>query len=151
MAKRKTTESRKRKFAVKKKKKAAKRKPVRKSGPARKNAPARKKASRSIKRSRPKKALRTGRRIWRDVSLDAPVASRRRGLGAGSAGQSGDTQGLSDSEGPDFESVEELAAEGQNFEAGVVAGVEDADGGQREVRTREVLEDDVPLEYLEKD
>ena len=79
------------------------------------------------------------------------MASRRRGLGAGSAGQSGDTQGLSDAEGADFESVEELAEEGQNFEAGIVGGVEDADGSQREVRTREVLEDDVPLEYLDKD
>jgi hypothetical protein len=73
----------------------------------------------------------------------------RRGLGAASAGQSGDTQGLSDVEAVDSESVEELVEEGQSFEAGVVAGVEDADAGQREVRSKQIREDDVPLEYLE--
>ena len=41
--------------------------------------------------------------------------------------------------------------EGQNFEAGVVAGIEDADASQEEVRTKQVLEDDVPLEYLKTD
>lgn len=62
--------------------------------------------------------------------------------------QSGDTQGLSRTEDVDSESVEELAAEGQDFEAGVVSGVEDApDADVSEVRTREVLEDDVPREY----
>jgi len=143
MAKKKTT----------KKKAATKSKPARKNTPARKKPSARKKTSRPSKRSRPKKAkaLRARRRSSRDVSLDAPVASRRRGLGARSAGQSGDTQGLSDAEGADFESVEELAEEGQHFEAGIAGGVEDADGSQREVRTTEVLEDDVPLEYLDKD
>ena len=49
----------------------------------------------------------------------------------------------------DSESVEELVEEGQNFEAGVVAGIEEADASQEEVRTKQVLEDDVPLEYLE--
>lgn len=62
--------------------------------------------------------------------------------------QSGDTQGLSRTEDVDSESVEELAAEGQDFEAGVVSGVEDApDADVSEVRTKEVLEDDVPREY----
>ena len=51
----------------------------------------------------------------------------------------------------DSESVEELVEEGQDFEAGVVAGVEDADASQGEVHTKQVLEDDVPLEYLEQD
>jgi hypothetical protein len=41
--------------------------------------------------------------------------------------------------------------EGQNFEAGAVAGIEDADDSQGEVRTKQVLEDDVPREYLETD
>lgn len=44
----------------------------------------------------------------------------------GSAGQSGDTQGLSDAAGADSESVEELAESGQGFEADVVQGIEDA-------------------------
>ena len=40
---------------------------------------------------------------------------------------------------------------GQNFEAGAVAGVEDADASQGEVHAKQVREDDVPLEYLEND
>ena len=51
----------------------------------------------------------------------------------------------------DSESVEELVEEGQDFEAGAVAGIEDADASQGEVRTHQVLEDDVPREYLEND
>jgi len=51
----------------------------------------------------------------------------------------------------DSESVEELVEEGQDFEAGAVAGIEEADASQGEVRTRQVLEDDVPREYLEND
>ena len=52
----------------------------------------------------------------------------------------------------DSESVDELLEEGNAFEAGVVAGVEEADDtDEREVHTREVPEDDVPDEYLDKD
>jgi hypothetical protein len=61
-------------------------------------------------------------------------------------------QGLSDLERADSESVDELIEEGNAFEAGVVAGVEEAgEHGDREVHTREVLEDDVPEEYLDQD
>jgi hypothetical protein len=42
------------------------------------------------------------------------------------AGQAGDVEGLSDIEEADSESVEELAEEGQDFEAGIVEGVERA-------------------------
>jgi hypothetical protein len=67
-------------------------------------------------------------------------------------GQSGDLQGLSNVEGADSESVDELIQEGNAFEADVVTGVEEAgNADEREVRTREVPEDDVPGEYLEKD
>jgi len=46
------------------------------------------------------------------------------------------------------QSVKELAEEGQAFEAEVLLGVEEALGNEgSEVRTREVLEDDVPPEY----
>jgi hypothetical protein len=38
--------------------------------------------------------------------------------------QSGDTQGLSNAEQANSESVEELAADGQSFEAAAVSGVE---------------------------
>ncbi len=69
-----------------------------------------------------------------------------------SGGQSGDLQGLSGVEGADSESVDELLEEGNPFEAGVVTGVEDAEeSDESEVRTHEVLEDDVPDEYLDKD
>ena len=66
--------------------------------------------------------------------------------------QSGDLQGLSNVEAADSESVGELIEEGNAFEAEVVAGVEDAGSRvEREVRTHEVPEDDVPDEYLDKD
>jgi len=69
-----------------------------------------------------------------------------------SGGQSGDLQGLSNRELADSESVDELLEEGNALEAGVVSGVEEADDAdEREVRTREVPEDDVPEEYLDKD
>jgi hypothetical protein len=68
--------------------------------------------------------------------------------GPETAGQSGDTQGLSNLAGADSESVEELLEEGQSFEAGIIRGVENAsDADVAEVTTREVLQDDVPLEY----
>src|ERR1700730_1710684 len=72
------------------------------------------------------------------------------GLGARSGEQSGDLQGLSNVQGADSESVDELLEEGNAFEADVVKGVEDA-GDEGEVHTQEVPEDDVPGEYLDKD
>jgi hypothetical protein len=72
------------------------------------------------------------------------------GLGPESAGQAGDTMGLSRSEIEGPQSVEELVQEGQSFEAGIISGVEDApDADQGGVRTRQVPEDDVPHEYLD--
>jgi hypothetical protein len=63
-----------------------------------------------------------------------------------------DSEGLSDLESADSESVSELVDEGNAFEAGVVSGVEEADNEDgREVHTREVPEDDVPEEYLDPD
>jgi hypothetical protein len=73
-------------------------------------------------------------------------------VGSRSSVQSGDLQGLSQNESADSESVDELVEEGNAFEAGVVSGVEDAGKrGVKEVRTREVPEDDVPEEYLDKE
>ncbi len=64
------------------------------------------------------------------------------GIGPNSGGQSGDLQGL------DSEDVAELLEEGQSFEAGIVSGIVDApNADEGPVRTTEVLEDDVPLEY----
>jgi len=73
-------------------------------------------------------------------------------VGADSAGQSGDIQQLSNLADADSESVEELAEEGNAFEAEAIEGVEDAKSPDvSEVTTREVPEDDVPGEYLDDD
>jgi len=80
------------------------------------------------------------------------VSNKEKGTGPGSAGQSGDTQGLSDLAEAGSESVEELVEEGQFFEAEVIGGVENApDADEGEVRTKEVPEDDVPTEYLREE
>lgn len=79
-------------------------------------------------------------------------STRQPGQGPGSAGQSGDTQGLPDEAEAGSESVLELVEEGQSFEAEVISGVENApDADVAEVHTRQVPEDDVPAEYLGKD
>ena len=63
-----------------------------------------------------------------------------------------DFRGLSRAEEANSESVDELVEEGNVFEAGAVAGVEEADNSdEREVHTHELPEDDVPDEYLDKD
>lgn len=86
------------------------------------------------------------------IQADDSVSTRKEGLGPGSAGQSGDTQGLSDIAEAGSESVEELIEEGQYFEAEAVSGIEDApDADVAEVHTRQVPEDDVPAEYLDRD
>jgi len=80
------------------------------------------------------------------------VTTRQKGTGPDSAGQSGDTQGLSDVAEAGSESVEELLEEGQSFEAEAISGVEDApDADVAEVHTKQVPEDDVPSEYLDRD
>ena len=98
-----------------------------------------------------KKKSQKMRILERGSSADV-VAYETRGLGANSAGQSGDTQGLPEVPVGDSESVEELLEEGQTFEAEVLEGVESApDADKSEVKTREVPEDDVPEEYRDKD
>lgn len=82
----------------------------------------------------------------------AIVSTGEQGRPADSAGQSGDTQGLSGIAEAGSESVAELIEEGQFFEAEAIGGVEDApDPDVAEVHTRQVAEDDVPAEYLEGD
>ena len=73
------------------------------------------------------------------------------GLGTRAGEQSGDLQGLSNVEGADSESMDELLEEGNAFEANVVKGVEDAgDADEGEVHTHQVPQDDVPGEYQDK-
>ncbi len=71
-------------------------------------------------------------------------------LGPNSGGQSGDIQEMPNTAEADSESVEELAEEGNAFEADVVEGVEEG-GDASEVKPRQVPEDDVPSEYLNDD
>ena len=76
--------------------------------------------------------------LGKSQSVDT-VAFALEGLGARSGEQSGDLQGLSNVEGADSESVDELLEEGNAFEADVVKGVEDAENADEgEVRTHEV-------------
>ena len=122
-----------------------------------KKKPALKKATVKTTKARGKKttgaktptALRTrvrGKSQSVDTEAFALEGQRARG------GQSGDLQGLSNIEGADSESVAELIEEGNAFEADAVAGVEHAgDTDQKEVRTHEVPQDDVPGEYLDKE
>ena len=130
------------------KSKTAKRKPAKKT--SYKKKPVRKKVAASAaakSKAAPKKALARGKQEQADS-----VVFQRKGLGPDSGGQSGDLQGLSNRDRADSESVDELLEEGNAFEAEVVEGVENArDADEGEVRTREVPEDDVPDEYLEKD
>ncbi|HEV8484056.1 MAG TPA: hypothetical protein VGV87_10975 [Blastocatellia bacterium] len=77
---------------------------------------------------------------------------KRMETGPDSAGQGGATQQISDTAIADSESVEELAEEGNAFEADVIYGVENArDPDVEEVTTHEIPEDDVPGEYLDND
>jgi hypothetical protein len=88
----------------------------------------------------------------RERNLTTSRAFPQEGPGAHSGEQSGDQQGISRIESADSESVDELLEEGNAFEADVVAGVENAEAAdEREVRTHEVPEDDVPDEYLDKE
>ena len=119
-----------------------KKKVVLKQKLAPKKAAPKKKPSRK-KKSAPRKPAEVSNPI---------VSPNRRGLGPGAGGQSGDVQGLSRRESADSESVEELTEEGQEYEAEVISGVENArDPDQGEVTTKEVPEDDVPGEYDEQD
>jgi N utilization substance protein A len=105
-----------------------------------KKTPRRKKPARRKKHARGKSQI---------VGIAAP---REKGLGPDAGGQSGDTQGLPQVADADSESVEELAEEGQTFEAEVVSGVESApDADEAEVTTKEVPEDDLPPEYRERE
>ena len=156
-----------RKKPARKKKTVSRKKPTLKKAAARKATSARKKTT---KKAAPKKLAAKGKSAAKKKSSVKKKPSRRkatrrradvvnpvtpsglRGLGAASGGQSGDTQGLSRRSYDDSESVEELLEEGQYAEAEAVSGVENApDADESEVHTREVLEDDVPEEYTDRD
>jgi hypothetical protein len=137
------------------KKSAARRAPFARKKTVKRAAPKRlaaKKKSLPKKKSPAKKKLAKKATRRRAEVINPITPSGRRGLGAASGGQSGDTQGLSRRSYDDSESVEELMAEGQYMEAEAVSGVENApDADQGEVRTRQFPEDDVPEEYLDEE
>ena len=107
---------------------------------------AKKKAARKRSASRPRT---TGGRAESELKREFKNRTLTRGVAP--SPQPEDLQGLSRAQQADSESVDELAGEGNVFEAGAVAGVEEADSAdEKEVHTREVLEDDVPEEYLDE-
>jgi hypothetical protein len=145
-----------RKTAVKKKSPAKAKKSVLRKLAVRKKAPAKatpvkagKTKPKTESAKAPKKIAKAINRTRRDrdIPLDSlDLSPDVSGL------ESGDLEGLSNTEGADSESVDELVEEGNAFEAGVVWGVEDSRNREgQEVRTREVPEDDVPQEYLDPD
>ncbi len=121
----------------------------------------------SKKNTKQRKAARKGKVAVKRTTRARATSARKRTVGrstetggaaafspgsrrAGSGRLSGDLQGLSNVAGADSESVDELLEEGNAFEADAVAGVEAADDAdEKEVRTHEVPEDDVPREYLD--
>lgn len=104
------------------------------------------------KRLAKKQKNRLSRAGAKRTRSSAQYSVRRPGRKGASGTQSGDLQGLSTRERADSESVDELLEEGNAFEAGVVEGVEDAEArSERSIHTREVPEDDVPGEYLDRD
>jgi hypothetical protein len=105
-----------------------------------------KKASRKPIGKKARSAVDTKRRSQPHRIVSSAFSPQSSGL------QAGDLQGLSNVESVDSESVDELMEEGNAFEAGVVSGVEESRGREgKEVRTREVPEDDVPGEYLDEE
>jgi hypothetical protein len=145
MAKKKKTKSKRTTSKIATTRRAKKSSRNKQSQPSKKTA----KKKQSTKKISSKTALpkkRKGSR--RAAQLESPWAEER----AATNRQSSDFEGLSRAEQADSESVDELVEEGNVFEAGAVAGVEAADDEDtKEVRTHEVLEDDVPDEYLDKD
>src|SRR5262245_55104705 len=118
---------------------------------ARKKTTAKKTAAKktAAKKTGAKKTLSAARRPVRKKKRIPATTFSQEVPRARAVEQSGDLQGLSRRERADSESVEELIEEGNAFEANAVTGVEAAeDADEKEVRTHEVPEDDVPGEYL---
>lgn len=92
-----------------------------------------------------KKSNKLTRRSPRSsTSLPNEAAPMSKGPGSRAAGQSGDIEGLSDSESVDSESVAELVEEGQDFEAELVGAVENAPEPDEGELDAEIPKDDDP-------
>lgn len=133
-------------------KKRTKRKAVAKKTAPKKKVAQKKAASRKSSLARTKKTSPKRKRVPSKGQSVETLALRLGEPRERRSGQSGDLQGLSSLPAADSESVEELLEEGNALEAEVLHGVENApDADQGQVRTRQVPEDDVPQEYLDKD
>ena len=111
-----------------------------------------KKKSATKRRAAPQKQMGRSRQAAMGSQNVETVQMKPRALRARAGAGGGDFGGVSTVESVDSESADELLEEGQAFEAGIVSGVEDApDADRGPVKTREVPEDDVPEEYLDKD
>lgn len=137
----------------KSKKSVGKKAATRNKRSAKKAAPTRSKSAvtrkKVVSKRKPAKAPKRRVREREQVENGLDLLST---LNSQSGRQAGDLQGISNRRRADSESVDELLEEGNTFEAGAVAGVEEADDEEtREVHTHEVLEDDVPEEYLDQD
>jgi hypothetical protein len=123
-----------------------KKKTVKRSNVARKKGAVRTTAAASARKAARKNKAARRERLSRGVrSVGNDIAVMSTGPGSGSAGQSGDIQGLTDVETADSESVRELVEDGQDYEAGIIDGIENApDADQGEIKTREVPEDEIP-------
>jgi hypothetical protein len=164
-AKSKPTKSKSAKSRISRKKPSPRKSLARKKLAIKKNAPKKKVAKKTAQKKAPVKLKARGRRITGKKPATIPKKPARAASSTLDAAEfsvekpeahsgqlSGDLQGLSNVEGADSESVDELLEEGNAFEADAVAGVEEADNAEgKEVRTREVPEDDVPEEYLDQD
>ncbi len=140
-----------------KKKSSRSKKPANKKSTSVKTARRPKKLAKKLSKKKPvarraKRQKTSGKKQPRKKTGRSGVAAfSPEGSGLRSGEQSGDLQGLSRLETVDSESVDELLEEGNAFEADVVSGVERAgDEEEKEVRTHEVPEDDVPEEYLDE-
>jgi hypothetical protein len=126
--------------------KAVKKAASKKKAPKKRTVPKKRAAPKKVVKKVVRKKAASGKKQRTEAEFPVDRPGRR------SAEESGDLQGLSNVEGADSESVDELLEEGNAFEAGVVSGVEDADEhDEREVHTHEVPEDDVPEEYLDEE
>jgi hypothetical protein len=109
-----------------------------------------KKISAKRKQVAPRRPIRETEEVMGSQSVETvPLSTvRPKARTARVGGGAGDYRGISVVEGADSESPKELLEEGQTFEAGIVDGVQNApNADEGEIRTREVPEDDVPLEY----
>lgn len=119
-------------MAPKKKASAKKGKSVRTKQKAKVKKPAKKKSKKLTRKSRRPSTV-----------LPSEAALTIKGRGSRTAGQSGDTEGLSDVEDVDSESVEKLVEEGQDFEAELVDAVGKAPDPDEGELDAEVPEDDL--------